>query len=328
MRCITTATAIVCSLMTLVLTGMLEGCAAPDLDLASYAIVGATLMDGTALPPVDDSVVLVEDGKIAAMGSASDVRIPSAARRVNGRRRFVFPRIIDQPLSVGGPADLILCEVNPARDPDYMKKTAGRMERAAGRSFRTKPPSGTSAPPRLLARPACARLLWLLVGIGGFSGLCVEGDHGIGAVLAVIAKLGLVLDQQATFAHSHLRIKRQQKLLARNVLVAVIQRVLRLLNRERTRNTLRDQRETHHHGYFPINENAARVGPAVNLRAIVIIDRPLRTRASDVVVVDKADSAVQLGPAFERKFGGGLGLEHLFEHGSEFAAEIAPPSFW
>lgn len=110
------------------LAALLTGCAAPERDLPTYAIVGATLMDGTALPPVDDSVVLVEKGRISAMGRASEVPIPSGAKRVNGRRRFVFPRIVDQPLNVGGPADLILCEVNPARDPDYMKKTSGRME--------------------------------------------------------------------------------------------------------------------------------------------------------------------------------------------------------
>jgi len=115
--------------------GVMVGCAAPERDLAAYAIVGATLMDGTALPPVDDSVVLIDNGKIAAMGRASEVRIPSGTKRVNGKHRFVFPRILDQPLSVDGPADLILCDVNPARDPDYMKWTVGRMERGRWTQF-------------------------------------------------------------------------------------------------------------------------------------------------------------------------------------------------
>ena len=80
-------------------------------------------------------MVLIEDGKITAMGRAAESKIPSRARSVNGRERFVFPRILDQPLSVGGPADLILREVNPARDPDYMKKTAGRMEKGHWTQF-------------------------------------------------------------------------------------------------------------------------------------------------------------------------------------------------
>ena len=120
--------AIACIPLILVLCAALAGCSVPGRGSGAYAIVGATLMDGTALPPVDNSVVLVEDGKIASMGRASEVTIPSRAKSVNGQHRFVFPRILDQPLRVDGPADLILCEVNPARDPDYMKKTAGRME--------------------------------------------------------------------------------------------------------------------------------------------------------------------------------------------------------
>ena len=121
--------------LVLALAVVLAGCGAPEQELPSYAIVGATLMDGTALPPISDSIVLVEHGKISAMGPASEVPIPNGVKRVNGQRRFVFPRILDQPLSVEGPADLILCEVNPARDPDYMKKTAGRMEKGRWTQF-------------------------------------------------------------------------------------------------------------------------------------------------------------------------------------------------
>ncbi len=127
--------AVACLSLSLAVTVALSGCAAPERDLASYAIVGATLMDGTARVPVDNSVVLIEKGRISAMGRASDLKIPSDVKRVNGRGRFVFPRIIDQPLSVDGPADLILCDVNPARDPDYMKKTAGRMEKGRWTQF-------------------------------------------------------------------------------------------------------------------------------------------------------------------------------------------------
>ena len=127
--------AVACHSLNLAVMIALGGCAAPERDLASYAIVGATLMDGTARVPVDDSIVLVENGKISAMGPASGVKVPSGAKRINGRGRFVFPRVIDQPLSVDGPADLILCDVNPARDPDYMKKTAGRMEKGRWTQF-------------------------------------------------------------------------------------------------------------------------------------------------------------------------------------------------
>jgi hypothetical protein len=121
--------------LTLALTLLLCGCAAPERDLASYAIVGATLMDGTARVPIDNSVVVVEKGRISAMGTASEVKIPGDAKRIYGRGRFIFPLILDQPLKADGPADLILCEANPARDPDYMKKTTGRMEKGRWTQF-------------------------------------------------------------------------------------------------------------------------------------------------------------------------------------------------
>jgi hypothetical protein len=93
-----------------------------------YAIEGATLMDGNALPPVEGAVVVIEDGKITAMGPASEVVIPRNAWHIDGRGKFVFPESVSEPLHTGGPSDLFLCNVNPARDPDYRRKIAGRME--------------------------------------------------------------------------------------------------------------------------------------------------------------------------------------------------------
>jgi hypothetical protein len=92
------------------------------------AITGTTLIDGEVQPPIENAVVVIDDGKIAAMGPAAEVAIPRNAWRVDGSGRFVFPSSVEQPLKVGGPADLILCNVNPARDPDYKRKLAGRME--------------------------------------------------------------------------------------------------------------------------------------------------------------------------------------------------------
>jgi len=44
---------------------------------AVLAVTGATLIDGTDRPPVRDSVILVEDGRIRAAGSRRDVKIPA-----------------------------------------------------------------------------------------------------------------------------------------------------------------------------------------------------------------------------------------------------------
>ncbi len=95
---------------------------------AVYAIEGATLIDGNVLPPIAPAVVVVDDGKITAMGPASEIVIPGRAQRIDGRGKFVFPASVSQPLKTGGPADLILCDVNPAREPDYKKHIFGRMD--------------------------------------------------------------------------------------------------------------------------------------------------------------------------------------------------------
>lgn len=106
----------------------LAGCDFLYHERAVYAIEGATLMDGNVLPPIAPAVVVVEDGKITAMGAAAEVEIPRRALRIDGRGKFVFPMSVNQPLKVGGPADLILCNVNPAREPDYKKYVFGRMD--------------------------------------------------------------------------------------------------------------------------------------------------------------------------------------------------------
>ena len=106
----------------------LAGCDFLYHERAVYAIEGATLMDGNALPPIAPAAVVVEDGKITAMGAAAEVAIPSRAQRIDGRGKFVFPMSLSQPLKVGGPADLIVCNVNPARVRDYKKYIFGRID--------------------------------------------------------------------------------------------------------------------------------------------------------------------------------------------------------
>src|SRR2546426_4580907 len=61
----------------------------------SLAITGATVIDGTGKPPVSDGVVLIAAGRIAAVGAARDVTIPSGARRLDVRGKYVIPGLMD-----------------------------------------------------------------------------------------------------------------------------------------------------------------------------------------------------------------------------------------
>lgn len=60
-----------------------------------YAIVGARLVDGTGQPPVPDSVVLIDDERIVAVGPRSEVKIPKGTRTFDARGQSVLPGLWD-----------------------------------------------------------------------------------------------------------------------------------------------------------------------------------------------------------------------------------------
>lgn len=63
------------------------------------AIVGATLIDvsnyGHSTNDIADSVVLIDDGKIVAVGSATQITIPPGSTRIDARGKFLIPGLID-----------------------------------------------------------------------------------------------------------------------------------------------------------------------------------------------------------------------------------------
>jgi imidazolonepropionase-like amidohydrolase len=61
----------------------------------TYALAGATVIDGTGRAPIADGVVVVRDGRIADVGPASAVSVPADARRVDAGGRWVVPGLWD-----------------------------------------------------------------------------------------------------------------------------------------------------------------------------------------------------------------------------------------
>jgi imidazolonepropionase-like amidohydrolase len=61
----------------------------------TWAITGVAVIPMTADTVIPDATVLVRDGRIAAVGPASRVRIPAGAGRVDGRGRFLIPGLAD-----------------------------------------------------------------------------------------------------------------------------------------------------------------------------------------------------------------------------------------
>lgn len=62
---------------------------------ALTAIVGGKLVDGLGGPPVENSVVVVRDGRIVASGPASEVKVPAGAQTVDARGKTVLPGLWD-----------------------------------------------------------------------------------------------------------------------------------------------------------------------------------------------------------------------------------------
>jgi imidazolonepropionase-like amidohydrolase len=56
-----------------------------------FAIVGATLIDGTGKAAVADAAVVIEDGRITAVGGRSQVKIPRGVAVIDARGRTLLP---------------------------------------------------------------------------------------------------------------------------------------------------------------------------------------------------------------------------------------------
>ena len=61
----------------------------------TYAMVGATIVDGTDRPPVSDGAVIVRDGRIADVGPRSSVAIPADVPTVDVSGRTLVPGLWD-----------------------------------------------------------------------------------------------------------------------------------------------------------------------------------------------------------------------------------------
>jgi imidazolonepropionase-like amidohydrolase len=77
------------------------GKAAPAVRTGAFAIVGATLIDGTTKPPLPDAVLIVRDGRISGVGAANAVPVPAGLPVVDGKGLFVLPGLWDMHAHVG-----------------------------------------------------------------------------------------------------------------------------------------------------------------------------------------------------------------------------------
>jgi imidazolonepropionase-like amidohydrolase len=94
----------------------------------TLAVVGATVVDGTGGEAIEGGVVLVEGGRIRAVGPASEVVVPSAAEIVDATGRVLLPGFIDAHAHVAlGPVSIGQSDGTPTMsmsvDPDVSRRS-------------------------------------------------------------------------------------------------------------------------------------------------------------------------------------------------------------
>jgi hypothetical protein len=61
----------------------------------TLAVVGGTLIDGTGRPPIENSVIIIENGRFTAIGRNGEVAIPPGAQIVDVTGKTVLPGFLD-----------------------------------------------------------------------------------------------------------------------------------------------------------------------------------------------------------------------------------------
>ena len=77
-------------LLSLPLSGFAGAQTAPVL-----AVVGGTLIDGTGRPPIENSVIIIANGRFTAAGRNGEVSVPQGAQIVDASGKTVLPGFLD-----------------------------------------------------------------------------------------------------------------------------------------------------------------------------------------------------------------------------------------
>lgn len=85
----------------------LVACVSPE-ESGVKVIVGAKLIAAPGRAPVDYSVVVIEKGKVRAVGPESSTPVPKGAEMTRGMGMTLEPAPGAGPIEVGNPADLVL----------------------------------------------------------------------------------------------------------------------------------------------------------------------------------------------------------------------------
>src|SRR4051812_47482777 len=84
-----------------------SGEAAPDKlvrleDADELVIRGGTLIDGTGRPPLERATIVIQQGRISAVGVAGEVEVPAGARELDAGGSWIMPGLTDCHVHLNG----------------------------------------------------------------------------------------------------------------------------------------------------------------------------------------------------------------------------------
>ena len=152
------------------------------------ALRGAAALVGPELEPMNDAVVLVENSHIAAVGPASEVRIPSDAHTVDASNHTLLPGFIDAHVHIGfyEPKQVLRGGVTSVRDLGWPEKRIWPLVDAS-RSTDFEGPTIMAAGPMLtVAGGYPTRAGWAPPG----TGLVLSSTEDAGRAVAQLGEAG------------------------------------------------------------------------------------------------------------------------------------------
>jgi imidazolonepropionase-like amidohydrolase len=82
-------------------------------------ISGATLIDGTSAPPVDDSIIYIRDGRIERVASGDSPVLPEDATIIDAEGKFIVPGIVDAHTHIDSVGGIALTEEQKVTVREY-----------------------------------------------------------------------------------------------------------------------------------------------------------------------------------------------------------------
>lgn len=90
-----------CKALPLLIIALLSGCNRTDTESHNTAFINARIIDGSGGDPIPSAVLLIENGRVAAIGSADEVTIPESATVKDVGGKTIIPGIINAHGHVG-----------------------------------------------------------------------------------------------------------------------------------------------------------------------------------------------------------------------------------